>query len=135
MTLFQTALIILAIIALLAVLACSGIGLLSAGILVRYSIWGGTEPIGWLFTILPPVFSGVYFPIEVIPERVRWVSKLLPQTYVLEAFRRALLNPSAPLLPSLAPLLAYTAIALVVGIVVFRCTIDFLREVPVAELL
>lgn len=67
------------------------------------------------------LFSGVYYPISVLPEWMQKVAMLSPATYVLIGMREALLeNASLPeLWQYIWPLLVAAAIAIPVGMRVF----------------
>jgi ABC-2 type transport system permease protein len=66
--------------------------------------------------------SGVYYPIEVLPQWLQFFAKLSPATYVLDGSREALLNgaPTANLLGYVWPLLLMGAIAIPLGLRVFH---------------
>ena len=68
----------------LGVLSLIGISLLASALMIHLNAWrGGNEPITWLVSTLSNVFSGLYFPVKVIPSNLRAVSFFLPQTHVL----------------------------------------------------
>lgn len=71
----------------LVVISLSGIGLLSASMFLLVNAKGGVEPIGWAIATLSGVFTGVYFPPSILPTYLQPISKILPQTYALEAIR------------------------------------------------
>ncbi|MCD6368515.1 MAG: ABC transporter permease [Thermoproteales archaeon] len=128
---------LLAIIAvILGVLASLGIGFISASLVFIIGPWRGIDPMLWIVSTLGGVFSGVYFPIEVIPENIRFISYLLPQTYVLEVCRDALLRRVGffePIYP-LTVLLIYTIILLSAGVFFLRKALVFLRKNPIPGL-
>jgi ABC-2 type transport system permease protein len=43
-----------------------------------------------LYTIMP-FFSGVYFPVEFLPNSIRWISYLMPMKYMVELMRKTLI--------------------------------------------
>lgn len=67
------------------------------------------------------LFSGVYYPISVLPEWMQKVAMLSPATYVLIGMRAALLENAslAELWPYIWPLLIAAVIALPVGLRIF----------------
>lgn len=67
------------------------------------------------------LFSGVYYPISVLPEWMQTVSKFSPATYVLTGMREALLENASlyELWKYIWPLLVAAAIAIPVGLKVF----------------
>jgi ABC-2 type transport system permease protein len=66
--------------------------------------------------------SGVYYPVEVLPEALQAFSKLSPATYVLDGSREALLNgaPTETLWRYIVPLLLMGFISIPVGLRVFH---------------
>ena len=44
----------------------------------------GTQ-LGWIAQGTLLVVSGVYYPVEVLPEWMQWLAKISPATYALEA--------------------------------------------------
>lgn len=67
------------------------------------------------------LISGVYYPIEVLPEALQKLSVLSPATYVLVGVRAALLQGAGPaaLWPQIWPVLLMGFIAIPVGLKVF----------------
>lgn len=76
----------------LGILACVGVGLISAALQVLTKKSG---PIVSLYTMLATLFAGAVFPIDLIPTWLRAVSYVLPHTYVVSMAREVLM-PSAP---------------------------------------
>lgn len=77
-----------AIILLMISLLLSGwfIGFFICGLLIY---WGGKAQdfiytIGWLFA----PFSAIYYPLQMLPNWVQFIAKLLPTTYIFEAMRQ-----------------------------------------------
>ena len=68
------------------------------------------------------LISGVYYPIEVLPEYFQKMSVFSPATYVLDGTRRALLEglPSADLWQYMWPALVMGVIAIPTGLWVFE---------------
>jgi len=75
----------------LGIAATIGLGLISASIYLYTGVHRGTEPIQWTMKLLSKIASGLYFPIDVLPETLQYFSLLLPHTYTLKAIREALL--------------------------------------------
>ncbi len=65
--------------------------------------------------------SGVYYPIEVLPQTFQALSKFSPATYVLDGVRLALLEnaPTATLWPYIWPVLIMGVVAIPIGLWVF----------------
>jgi len=49
------------------------------------------DPIKWAFEHTTAILAGAYFPVEILPAWLVWVSKLLPMTYAYHALRMTLL--------------------------------------------
>lgn len=110
--------------------ACSslGLGLMSSGISM---VTRRPDPITWLLGILTSLASGTLFPVTVLPDLVRVVSWVLPNTYVLDLWRLATLrgadlsespgfgNPD-PVWLELLKLATIGTITLTIGIIVFK---------------
>lgn len=71
------------------------------------------DPILTVFLLIAHVFSGAYFALEMIPGWIRWVSYLIPHTYVIGALRRVLM-------PAGSTLDAMTLDTALVGLVIFN---------------
>ena len=104
---------------ILTVTSLSGIGLMSAGIIIVTKVG---DPISWAFTSLTSLFSGVLFPVEYLPTYLRPISMLLPTTYALDALRLALIKnaSTASIAPQLTVLLILTLLTLPLGFIVLR---------------
>jgi ABC-2 type transport system permease protein len=74
------------------VLTCTGIGLIGASNFFTLEVKQGREPITWTVDVLARIFSGVYYPITVLPAVLRGVSFLLPHTYALFGIRQVMIN-------------------------------------------
>ena len=68
------------------------------------------------------VVSGVYYPVEVLPEWMEWLSVISPATYALDGIRDAILNGAglSTMWDEIWPLLVIGFIAAPVGLWVFR---------------
>jgi ABC-2 type transport system permease protein len=67
--------------------------------------------------------SAVYYPVETLPEWIRWLSLSFPQTYVFEGMRDVLFNNNFNLdyfLKSVALNGVYAFIAIIVFLVSFE---------------
>ncbi len=68
------------------------------------------------------LISGVYYPIEVLPTWMQPLARISPATFVLEGMRAAVLEgrPTRALWPHLWPLLVAGAVAIPLGLWIFR---------------
>lgn len=74
---------------LLTVFSLSGIGMISAGIIL---VTKQGDPVGWTFTTLTGLLAGVLFPVEMLPDWLQAVSSVLPTTHALRALRLTLIH-------------------------------------------
>jgi ABC-2 type transport system permease protein len=100
------------------ILACSGLGILSASYLL---VFKRGNPFNWAIMGLSSVVGGMMYPVSVLPVWLQHIARLVPITYALEGMRAALLDHAAlqDLWPSLAALLIFAAILLPISFVVF----------------
>jgi ABC-2 type transport system permease protein len=68
------------------------------------------------------VVSGVYYPVDVLPEWMQWIAKISPATYALEAIRGAILDGEGlrTMWDDIWPLLIIGAVSIPLGLWVFR---------------
>jgi ABC-2 type transport system permease protein len=78
-----------AVILLISTLVFSSLGILSASFIL---VFRRGNPINWLFSSVSMLVGGVYFPVDVLPSYLQFLSKLVPLTYSLEALRKAALQ-------------------------------------------
>ncbi len=119
------------------VFVCSVVGTLGLGFcFAAYCLVAGDTASSTLnlieFGLL--VVCAMFFPFGVLPEVVRWFSRLIPLSYCVDAFRSTLLG-FPPGFPELAPIrielaivIAYALAAPVLGYVFFRVVERRLRE-------
>jgi ABC-2 type transport system permease protein len=102
-----------------AILAFSGLGILSASVIL---VTKRGDPVNLLFASLSSLLSGVYYPVAVLPAWLQALSNLLPLTHALQAMRLALLEGAGvvQVAPNLVMLGLFAAIVLPGGIVAFR---------------
>lgn len=102
----------------LTVLSTMGIGMISAGVIL---VTKAGDPVAWVFSSLTILLSGVYYPVEVLPQALRSVSAALPLTYGLEGMRLALMRGAEldVLIDKAAILLVFTLITWILGYLVF----------------
>lgn len=112
---------------LLTVLGMSGLGLSSAAMIL---VTKQGDPVGWIVTTLMVFFSGVLFPVEMLPSALQNVSFLLPTTYALRALRLTMARGAgwADIQGDLLILLVTTAITIPIGLWSFRKGLDRARR-------
>jgi ABC-2 type transport system permease protein len=107
---------------LVALLAFSGLGILSASYLL---IFKRGNPAKWFFLGISGVAGGMLFPVNILPDWLQLVAHLNPVTYALEAMRAALLGGAtlAAIWPPLTILLLFAAVLLPISMGVFAWTL------------
>jgi ABC-2 type transport system permease protein len=107
---------------LLAVASVSflGVGIMTA-VLPLISPEKGSQ-LGFVAQGIMLVVSGVYYPVSVLPAWMQWLSTISPATYALRGMRHAILDGAGAgeLWPDVWPLLLIGAIAVPLGLEVFR---------------
>ena len=76
----------------LGVVACNALGIFAAAFIVLFK---RGDPVVMLFSMAASVLGGALFPISVLPPYIRWMSYLVPHSYVISA-ERHLLMADAP---------------------------------------
>jgi ABC-2 type transport system permease protein len=91
-------------------------------------------PLLSVITLVSTVLGGVYYPPAVMPKAiplwVRAMADYVPLTSGLRAFRRVLLEGTGPLevLRELGPLLVFAPIAIAVGVLLVKHSLDYARR-------
>jgi ABC-2 type transport system permease protein len=110
---FAAALVLLAV----ASVSFVGIGMMTA-VLPLISPEKGAQ-LGFIAQGLLLVVSGVYYPVEVMPEWMEWLAAVSPATYALEGIRASILD-GAGVGDELVPLAVLGLVSIPVGLAVFR---------------
>ena len=100
-------------------LAFIGIGVMTA-VLPLISPEKGAQ-LGFVAQGMLLVVSGVYYPVEVLPTWMEWLSVISPATYVLDGIREAILDGAgvSMMWDEIWPLLLIGTVAAPVGLWVF----------------
>lgn len=77
------------LIIMLSVLSFSGIGILSAAVVLLVK---KGDPVAWLLGSASSLLAGVYYPVTVLPQWLEPVSRILPLTYALDSIRLVVLQ-------------------------------------------
>jgi len=95
------------------------LGMLSASFMMTVK---RGDPVNFLINATATLFGGVYFPVEVLPDSLRIVSRALPITYSLDAMRKVLLVRAgvSDVTTELVVLTAFAVLLLPIGLLVFR---------------
>jgi len=102
----------------------AGLGIAGASLFFLLDVKNGQDPITWVYRYLVMIVSGLYVPLSVLPNWLRGIGRVLPQTYGFEVVRTALLTTdgwgSSAIMKSLIPLCIVTAIVVAVGILMLH---------------
>src|SRR5688572_30851851 len=113
---FAAALVVL----LVASISFIGIGMMTA-VLPLISPEKGTQ-LGFIAQGLLLVVSGVYYPVEVLPQWMQWISVISPATYALDGMRDAIIDGAGvtEMWPNIWPLIIIGIVSVPLGLEVFR---------------
>jgi len=102
------------------VCACFGLGLIGASNFFNLEVKQGREPFTWLIDILARLFSGVYYPLAILPAGMRFISRVVPHTYALEGLRQILMEGqglgNAVVLNDLLVIIAFVVVSMTLGV-------------------
>jgi ABC-2 type transport system permease protein len=112
----------------LTVTSLSGIGLMSAGIIIITKVG---DPITWAFTTLTGLLSGVLFPVEYLPKYLQVISAVLPTTHALHALRLSLIQNAgvSEIMPQIFFLFIISLISIPLGFIIVRIGFNQARRV------
>ena len=99
---------------------CFGLGLVGAASFFVLNVKQGREPFTWAVDVLARIFSGVYYPLAILPAGLAVVSRAIPHTYAMEGLRLILMTgqglANATVRTDLIVLTAFAAVTLTGGI-------------------
>lgn len=115
------------VVSLVSLVCLLAYGILSASFTI---VFKRSDPINWLVGATMYVFSGVFFPITILPPLMQVVSYLLPFTYALRGLRGALMNGAdlAAVAPDLLALLAFIAVLMPLAVWSLRAAVRHLKR-------
>ncbi len=103
----------------LIVLCYFPVGLVAAASVLLFRT---TTPLPTAVLLVSNFLGGVYYSTTVVPEWLEWATALVPLTYGLRVLRRSILEaaPLSGIAADLATMTGFTAVALLIGLAVFR---------------
>ena len=112
-----------AFVALLSILAFSGVGILSAAMIV---VFKRGNPLNWLILSASWLVGGVLYPVSILPSWLQPLARWNPLTVSLAALRAALLKGAsvAALAPQISLLLVCSAAILPASLLCFRWAVE-----------
>ncbi|MEU5940866.1 ABC transporter permease [Micromonospora sp. NPDC047548] len=116
----------------LGIVACNAVGTLAASFLVLFK---RGEPVIALYGLAAGVLGGALFPVSVLPDWIRWVSYLVPHSYVISAERQLLMAdpPAGEQSPavSIAILALFCLVVFTGGLFVFDRSLKLARRLGI----
>jgi len=97
------------------------LGIFIIAAIIRFGVSAESLAWGAIFTLAP--LSAVYYPVQTLPEWIRWLSLSFPQTYVFEGMREVLFHDIFRydyFLKSIILNIIYALIAVIVFLVSFE---------------
>lgn len=128
---FATDRLLLAVLVLaLGIAATHAIGVIAASVRLLSK---RADPVLLAYTVASTVFSGLFVPVQVLPEVLQSLSWLIPHTYVVDALRQLLLDGGeassrVSVGEAVLALCAFSAVAYTVGLVLFDRSLHYARE-------
>jgi len=89
------------------------VGILSAALILKVK---EGDPIVWSFSWLTQLFSGVLYPLNLLPSQISWIGAIFPLTYSLDGIRRCLTVEATIFSPMVAEDIVKLAIFIVVSL-------------------
>jgi len=112
---------------LISIIAFSSIGIISAAFIMMFK---RGDPLATVLNTASFLFSGVYYPVEVLPGWLQWVSAALPMTWALRGLRAAI-SPTpggGNLLTEALILILFSAVLWPVSLAVFSMAVKKSRK-------
>jgi ABC-2 type transport system permease protein len=105
--------------ALLTLTAFMGLGILAAAFILRFK---RGNPITWIIAATGELFGGVFFPVNILPEKMKAVAEWIPMTHALVALRQSLLKGASivEIGPELVFLSVFTILVWPLGVLAFQ---------------
>ena len=102
---------------------CFGLGLFGTSNFFNLEVKNGREPFAWLVDVLARIFSGIYYPLAVLPIGLRFISRVIPHTYAMEGLRLVMLSgqglQNAVVRSDLLVMLGFAVFSMLLGIAAF----------------
>lgn len=119
----------------LGIVACNAVGTLAASFLVLFK---RGEPVIMFYGLASSVLGGALFPVSVLPEWLRWLSYLVPHSYVIDSSRKLLMEnpPTDGMSPlwSIVWLFAFCVIVFSAGLFIFDRALKLARRLGILSI-
>jgi len=115
------------VILLISSIAMMGIGIMSAGFIIRFK---RGDPISWILGILTGLLSGIYYPVSILPKYLQAISKILPPTYAIAALRKTALSNAniSQVSNEIIILIIFALITVPLGLIIFKKSFNYARK-------
>lgn len=112
---------------LLSIIAFASFGIVAAAVIM---VIKRGDPVTTIFGSVAALIGGVLYPVEIMPEWLQFLARLLPITYALEAMRAALLRGAgwSDLAPDLAALSVFALVVFPFSLLLFRYAVRRARQ-------
>jgi ABC-2 type transport system permease protein len=105
-----------------------GLGFIGASNFFNLEVKQGREPFTWLVDVMARIFSGIYYPLAVLPSGLVFISRLIPHTYAMEGLRLVMLSGQGLENPvvrnNVFIMLGFALLAMLVGIISFDKSLE-----------
>ncbi|MFN2165596.1 MAG: ABC transporter permease [Anaerolineae bacterium] len=107
------------VILVLTIIAMSAVGIIAASFIM---VLKRGDPVTVVFNSVSLLLGGVYYPIDLMPNWLQTLARLLPITYALDSMRRALLVNASfqDLLPDMIALAFFCLVLVPASLLIFR---------------
>lgn len=107
------------VVLVLTIIAMTSLGIIAASFIM---VLKRGDPVTLLISSLAVLLGGVYYPIQLMPQWLQHLSRLLPITYSLDAMRRTLLADASfqDVMPDIIALAIFGIVLVPVSLLVFR---------------
>ena len=111
----------------LSIVAFASIGIIAAGVIM---VIKRGDPVTTLLSSVATLVGGVFYPIEIMPEWLQGVARILPLTYALRAMRLALLNGASwsQVLPDRLVVATFAVVLFPFSLLIFRFAVEWARS-------
>lgn len=111
----------------LSMLALAGLGLVSAAFVV---VAKRGDPMAFIWTSISGLLSGVFYPVEILPDWLQTIAYVLPTTHGLAVLREATINGASigEVTDGLLLLAVFAAITVPIGVVSFGWAFEKARH-------
>lgn len=110
------------------VFTCLGFGLIGASNFFTLEVKQGREPFTWFVDVLARIFSGIYYPLAILPAGIQFISRLVPHTYAMEGLRLVMLNgqgfENVVVRNNLLIMLSFAVLSMSVGVVMLHRALE-----------